>query len=118
MLPFALIVRYAHYLTPCVRVQMGSVRGRLRSSRFPSRLDSEARFLVKGPQKGPGATEILICAGAQLKLMMASPIGFRVSGPFQRKGPINKPASGWLVTNSGHQPAVINEGGLLRSPPE
>ena len=97
---------------------MGSLRGRPRRGRFPSGLLCVARFMVKGPLKGPGATEILICAGAQLKLMMAAPLGFRVSGPFQRKGPIKCCPSRAAVTISGHQPAVINEGGLLRSPPE
>ena len=64
---------------------------------------------------------------------MELPIGFRVSGPFQRKGPINslKGIRNWLtnccyiralqrpVTNNMRlQAHIIYEGGLLRSPPE
>ena len=53
--------------------------------------------------------------------MMDLPLGFRVSGPFQRKGPI-KIRGSWRLplkrARARHEASRLYEGGLLRSPPE
>ena len=98
---------------------MGGPGGRARRARFPPGLDSESRFLAEGPLEGPGSTGITGGREDPLLCKIELPIGFRVSGPFQRKGPIiNANGEHLHVTISVHQHAVIYEGGLLRSPPE
>ena len=73
-------------LTP--RGQMGGVGGRQRSCRLPPQLHSENRFMVEGPLKGPGSTWRMRAREGPQNWMMELPLGFRVSGPFRRKGPI------------------------------